>query len=142
MASHLDWNDISYWINRSKQLFIKKLARNDTAWADSTQNGHQNGFFIPRTIAESGFFPELKNSNPRKAHIFDAEYETFWPASDTSRVSVIKYFSKRNPGNPEKERPRYEWHHTGMCKTHFQSLSPASLLLVGKLEQPVSNAFY
>lgn len=142
MALHLDWNDISYWINRSKQLFIKKLARNDTAWADSTQNGHQNGFFIPRTIAESGFFPELKNSNPRKAHIFDAEYETFWPASDTSRVSVIKYFSKRNPGNPEKERPRYEWHHTGMCKTHFQSLSPASLLLVGKLEQPVSNAFY
>lgn len=142
MALHLDWNEISYWINRSKKIFIKKLARNDTAWADSAKNGHQNGFFIPRAIAESDFFPEQKNSDPKKPHIFDVRYETFWPASEESRMSVIKYFSRRNPGNPEKERPRYEWHHTGMCKAHFQSLSPASLLLVGKLERPVSNAFY
>ncbi|MGB3461850.1 MAG: type II restriction endonuclease [Rhodanobacter lindaniclasticus] len=141
MGFHPEWNDISAWIKRSQQVFIKKLARNDTSWADSARNGHQNGFFIPRPIAESGFFPELKNTNPDKPHIFDVEYPTFWPASGEVRTSRIKYFSERNPGKMNA-RPRYEWQHTGMPKEQFRALSPASLLLVGKLAQAVSGVSY
>lgn len=142
MGFHPEWNEISTWINRSERIFIKKLSRNDTSWADSSKNGHQSGFFIPRAVAESDFFPELKNTNPDKPHIFDVEYPTFWPASGELRTSTIKYFSLRHPGNTEKERPRYEWQHTGVPKEQFQSLSPASLLVGGKLKQPMSGASY
>lgn len=142
MGFHPEWNDISTLVNQSESIFIKKLARNDTSWADSSKNGHQNGFFIPRPIAESDFFPKLKNSNPEKPHIFDAEYPTFWPASGEIKISTIKYFSMRNPSNIEKAKPRYEWQHTGMPKEQFQSLSPASLLVIGKFKQPRSGTSY
>ncbi|BCX70091.1 type II restriction endonuclease [Pseudomonas izuensis] len=135
MGFHPEWNDISTLINQSESLFIKKLSRNDTSWADSSKNGHQNGFFIPRPIAESDFFPKLKNSNPDKPHIYDVEYPTFWPATGEIKISTIKYFSMRNPGNKEKAKPRYEWQHTGIPKEQFQALSPASLLVIGKLKQ-------
>jgi hypothetical protein len=141
MGFHPEWNDISGWIDRSQRIFIKKLSRNDTSWADSAKNGHQNGFFIPRPVAESNFFPQLKNSNPAKPHIFDVKYPTFWPASGETRISTIKHFSVRNPGKVNA-KPRYEWQHTGMSKEQFQTLSPASLLLVGKLKQAVSEATY
>jgi hypothetical protein len=135
MGFHPEWNDISTLINQSESLFIKKLSRNDTSWADNSKNGHQNGFFIPRPVAESDFFPKLKNSNPDKPHIYDVEYPTFWPASGEIKTSTIKYFSMRNPTNKEKAKPRYEWQHTGIPKEQFQLLSPASLLVIGKLKQ-------
>lgn len=142
MGYHPSWSEISAWLQRSERIFIKKLSRNDTSWADSSKNGHQNGFLIPRPIAESGFFPPLKNSNPEKPHIFDIEYATFWPASGEVRTSTIKHFSLRNPDNKEKARPRYEWQHTGIPKEQFKALSPASLLLAGKLKQPAANASF
>ncbi|HEU4591762.1 MAG TPA: type II restriction endonuclease [Steroidobacteraceae bacterium] len=141
MGFHPDWNTISGLISASERIFIKKLSRNDCSWADSSANGHQNGFFIPREIAESGFFPELRNTNPEKPHIFDCTYPTFWPASGEVKDSTIKYFSLRNPGKPN-ERPRYEWQHTGVPKEQFQSLSPASLLVCGALAKPISGASY
>ncbi|WP_440810950.1 type II restriction endonuclease [Pseudomonas syringae] len=142
MGFHPEWNDIYRLMNDSECIFIKKLSRNDTSWADSSKNGHQNGFFIPRAIAESGFFPELKNSNLDKPHIFDVEYQTFWPASGEIKTSTIKHFSMRNPNDKEKAKPRYEWHHTGIPKEQFQLLTPASLLVVGKLKQLKSGARY
>lgn len=142
MDFHPEWNIISTFIRDSVCVFIKKLSRNDTSWADSSSNGHQNGFLIPRAIAESDFFPKLKNSNPDKSHIFDVEYPTFWPASGEVKVSTIKHFSMRNPGDKEKSRPRYEWQHTGMPREQFRSLSPASLLVVGKLKQAVAGCGY
>lgn len=135
MGFHPEWADISTLLRQSAGVFIKKLSRNDTSWADSARNGHQNGFFIPRPIAESDFFPKLKNSNPDKPHIYDAEYSTFWPASGEVKTSTIKYFSMRNPSDKEKAKPRYEWQHTGMPKEQFKLLSPASLLVVGKLKE-------
>ncbi len=140
MGFHPEWNEISAWINRSERVFIKKLSRNDTSWADSSKNGHQNGFFIPVDVAKSDFFPELKNSNPEKPHIFDVEYPTFWPASGEVKTSTIKHYSLRNPGNKDKAKPRKEWQHTGVPKEQFKSLSPASLLIVGKLKQAISGA--
>ncbi len=142
MGFHPEWNDISRCIEESERVFIKKLSRNDTAWADSPDNGHQNGFLIPKLIARSDFFPVLKNSNLDKPHIFDVEYKTFWPATGEFRVSKIKHFSMRNPNDKEKARPRYEWQHTGMPKEQFQSLSPASLLIVGKFKHAKSEALY
>lgn len=61
MGFHPEWNDIAALVNQSENIFIKKLSRNDTSWADSSKNGHQNGFFIPRPVAESDFFPRLSN---------------------------------------------------------------------------------
>lgn len=142
MGFHPDWNEINAWIRRSSTIFVKKLSRNDVSWADSHEHGHQNGFFIPRPIAESGFFPELKNSNPAKPHVFDAEYQAIWPASGEMKRATIKHYSQRNPGNKEKARPRYEWQHTGIPREQFRNLSPASLLLVGKLGREISGALY
>lgn len=140
MGFHPEWTDVSELIKKSSRIFIKKMSRNDSSWADSSKNGHQNGFFIPREIAESDYFPHLANSNPEKPHIYDCEYPTFWPASGEIKTSTIKHFSLRNPGNPEKEKPRYEWHHTGVPKEQFQSLSPASLLIGGIFSIPISGA--
>ena len=142
MGFYPEWSEISSWVDRSERIFIKKLSRNDISWADSPKNGHQNGFFIPRAVAESDFFPELKNTNPAKPHIFDVEYPTFWPASGELKTSTIKYFSLRNPGNKDKEKPRYEWQHTGVPREQFQSLSPASLLIAGKLKQAMAGTSY
>jgi hypothetical protein len=140
MGFHPEWNEIANLISDSERIFIKKLSRNDCSWADSRKNGHQNGFFIPREIAESTYFPKLSSSNPEKPHILDCSYPTFWPASGEIKISTIKHFSLRNPGNKEKERPRYEWQHTGVPKEQFQSLSPASILISGLFKQPVSDA--
>jgi len=142
MNFNLAWSEISDWIKRSERIFIKKLSRNDTSWADSPKNGHQNGFFIPRSIAEADFFPELKNTNPAKSHIFDVEYPTFWPATGEYKSSRIKHFSLRNPGDKQKEKPRYEWHQTGVPKEQFQAISPASLLVAGKLKKAIAGAGY
>jgi hypothetical protein len=142
MGFHPGWNEISELIGKSDRIFLKKLSRNDSSWADSRGNGHQNGFFIPREIAESDYFPELRNSNDKKPHILDCEYPTFWPASGERMMSKIKYYSKRFPGNLEKERPRYEWQHTGVPKEQFQGLPPASLLIGGSLKSPIADANY
>lgn len=134
MGFHPEWPEIAAWIGRSKTLLIKKLARNDCSWADDRKNGHQNGFFIPREIAESPFFPKLVNKNPEKPHILERTYPTLWPSSGETKLSTIKYYSLRNPGVPGKEKPRYEWQHTGVPKEQFQDLSPASLLIAGVLD--------
>lgn len=132
MESKLSWIEILSWVDKSESIFIKKLSRNDCSWADGSENGHQNGFFIPKDVARSGFFPELKANNPEKPYIYDVDYPTYWPSLAEIRSSTIKYFSLRNPGKPN-ERPRNEWQHTGVPRDQFRGLSPASLLLVGKL---------
>lgn len=140
MGFHPEWTEIAAWIERSQQVLIKKLSRNDCSWADGQENGHQNGFFIPREIAESSFFPKLTSSNPVKPHILECQYPTFWPSSGEIKDSKIKYYSLRSPGVPGKERPRYEWHHTNVPKEQFRELSPASILLVGKFRSQYEGA--
>jgi len=65
------WSDIQEWVGKSRQLLIKKLSRNDCSWADGSENGHQNGVYIPHAIRDSNFFPQLKNINSNKPHIFE-----------------------------------------------------------------------
>jgi hypothetical protein len=129
MGFHPGWPEIVKWIDRSESLFLKKLSRNDSSWADDAGK-HQSGFFVPADIARSGFFPPLRNTNSEKPHIFDAAYATFWPASGELKTSTIKHYS--NKGS--------EYHHTGVPKDQFSALTPASLLLSGNLTIPEGEA--
>jgi hypothetical protein len=129
LGFHLGWPEIAKWIDRSEAVFLKKLSRNDSSWADDPGK-HQYGFFIPSEIAKSDFFPPLKSTNPAKPHIFDVAYMTLWPASGELRESTIKHYS--NKGG--------EYHHTGVPKDQFLALTPASLLLAGRLAHPVGKA--
>lgn len=125
----LAWPEISGWIERSESIFLKKLSRNDSSWADDSGK-HQSGFFVPVEIAKAKFFPRLANTVRDKPHIFDATYTTFWPASGELKKSTIKHYS--NKGG--------EYHHTGVPREHFSGLTPASLLMSGKLVEREGEA--
>lgn len=131
MGFHPEWTEIAEWINRSRKLLIKKLSRNDCSWADDPSK-HQAGFYVPASIQESRFFPELRNTNPEKPHIYDALIGTFWPSSGELRESALKHYSNKGT----------EYHCTRIPKDQFADLSPASLLLGGLLKEPVGSAFY
>lgn len=124
------WSDIQRWIGKSHQLFIKKLSRNDCGWAEGPENGHQNGVYIPRPIRESNFFPLLKNVNPKKPHIFEAQLEVLWAATGEIKTSNLKHYSNKGP----------EMHFTGVPKDEFAGLTPASLLIGGILHEPAGKA--
>lgn len=131
MGFHPDWPEIADCINRSRKLLIKKLSRNDCSWADDPSK-HQAGFYVPASIQESHFFPELKNTNPEKPHIYDALIHTFWPASGELRESALKHYSNKGT----------EYHCTRIPKDQFADLSPASLLIGGLLKEPIGPASY
>ncbi|MBU0688992.1 MAG: EcoRII [Gammaproteobacteria bacterium] len=123
------WSDIQEWIGKSGQLFVKKLSRNDCGWAEGPEHGHQNGVYIPRPIRESNFFPQLKNVNTQKPHIFEAQLETLWPATGEIKTSNLKHYSNKGP----------EMHFTGVPKDEFSGLTPASLLIGGSLREPIDD---
>ncbi|MFZ2301415.1 MAG: type II restriction endonuclease [Gallionella sp.] len=123
------WCDIQEWIGKSRQLLIKKLARNDCSWADSSKNGHQNGVYIPHAIRESNFFPHLKNINRDKPHIFESPLKTIWPTTGEIKNSNLKHYSNKGP----------EMHFTGVPKGEFSGLTPASLMVGGTLREPVDD---
>lgn len=123
------WSDIQEWSEKSSQLFVKKLSRNDCSWADDSTNGHQNGVYIPRAIRESDFFPQLKNINPLKPHIFEVPFKTLWPATGEIKLSNLKHYSNKGP----------EMHFTGVPKSEFSGLTPASLIIGGILKEPMDD---
>src|SRR5579875_2646834 len=129
MGFHPKWREIAEWIGRSQEILIKKLSRNDCSWADDPGK-HQAGFYVPASIQSSGFFPELRNTNPAKPHILDALYSTLWPASGEIRESSLKHYTNKGT----------EFHCTRVPREQFSGLSPASLLIGGKLRTPVDSA--
>jgi hypothetical protein len=129
MTFDSQWGIIQEWINKSRQLLIKKLSRNDCSWADSSENGHQNGLYIPREVRESNFFPQLKNINPNKTHIYEANFKTLWPATGEVKQSRLAHYSNKGP----------ELHFTRVPKSEFSGLTPASLLLGGVLNEPIDD---
>jgi len=126
------WSDIQEWVGKSRQLLIKKLSRNDCGWADGSENGHQNGVYIPHAIRESGFFPQLKNINPNKPHIFESQLKNIWPATGEIKTSNLKHYSNKGP----------EMHFTGVPKDEFAGITPASLMIGGILREPVDDIQY
>ena len=125
-------DELLSWMNKSVTLLIKKLSRNDCLWADGREYGHQNGVYIPAEVRESDFFPPLLNTNPNKAHIKEASFETFWPETGEARTSALKHYSNKGP----------EMHFTGVPKQLFSGLTPASLLVGGRLKDPVGGAHH
>lgn len=124
------WADIQNWVGKSSTVFIKKLARNDCAWADGAENGHQNGVYIPREIRESGFFPLLQNTNSDKPHIFDARFLTVWPATGETQNSALKHYSNKGT----------EMHFTRVPRGEFTELTPASWLIGGCVDHSAEEA--
>jgi EcoRII C terminal len=127
-----DQYELLGWIRKSPQILIKKLARNDCAWADGAEFGHQNGVFIPKKISESGFFPARKNLNPDKPHIFEVSIPTLWPLTGECKQSRLVHYS--NKGG--------EIHFTGVPKEHFAGLTPASLLIGGAFHDGAAIAWW
>lgn len=130
MTQQHSWTDIQSWMARSSSVLIKKLARNDCAWADGAENGHQNGVYIPREIREAGFFPPLRNTNPDKSHILDARFETVWPSTGETKLSALKHYTNKGT----------EMHFTRVPRDEFSNLTPASWLLGGTIEVPIGHA--
>lgn len=125
------WPLIEEFVGRSGQLFLKKLSRNDASWADDG-GGHQYGFYVPRAIRESGFFPEL-HARADIPHIFENVCPSFWPQTGELRAtSGLKFYS--NKGS--------ECHFTRIPAELFAGISPASWLLGGTLLQPEDEAHH
>lgn len=122
------WNQLRQLAAKSTRLFVKKLSRNDTSWADNS-GLHQAGFYIPREIRESGFFPPLTASNPDKPHIFRAACPSLWPQTGELKRSNLSHYSNKGP----------ETHFTTIPHEVFRGLNPASLLVCGHLREPVAD---
>lgn len=125
------WWKIQALVGSSDQLFVKKLSRNDTSWADDSSK-HQAGFYVPHQIRNAGFFPDLIADNPAKPHIFHAECDVLWPQTGETTHSGIRHYSNKGP----------EAHFTRLPKALFRSLTPASLLLAGRFERPTAGCRY
>jgi hypothetical protein len=128
----LNQEDIREWVGKSTRLLIKKLSRNDWRWADSADNGHQNGVYIPAEIRSANFFVPIRNVNPKKPHIFEAKFLTFWPATGEIKESKLTHYSNKGP----------EMHFTRVPKDQFSGLTPASLLIGGALTKAISDCSY
>lgn len=123
------WTTIEELTAQSGSLFLKKLSRNDTSWADDPRK-HQAGFYIPREIRESGFFPPLTATNADKPHIFFAPCVSLWPQTGEIKSAGMRHYSNKGP----------ETHFTVVPHELFAGLNPASLLLAGKFRQPTEDA--
>jgi len=130
VAEESEWELIEHWVSRSNKLFLKKLSRNDTSWADDKRK-HQAGIYIPRLIRESGYFPPLL-AREDKPHIFQASCVTFWPQTGEHRKSGMRHYSNKGP----------ETHLTVIPPELFKGLSPASWLIGGRLKEPVAESMY
>lgn len=125
------WSLMESFVSRSGKLFLKKLSRNDASWADEG-GGHQYGFYVPRAVRESDFFPKL-HAREDIPHILEADCPSFWPQTGEVRSdSGIKYYS--NKGS--------ECHFTRIPAELFAGLNPASWLLGGTLEEPEGDAYH
>lgn len=111
-------------LENAESVYIKKLSLNDWQWSEN-RDAHQGGPYIPPGDRDSGFFPGLieKARGPGKKPIFEAFFEIVWPQAggEVKRARLVNYRSKGE-----------ETHITGLIKEPFQSISPASLLLVAK----------
>lgn len=113
---------LSSIIDRADTIYIKKLAVNDWEWTEDPDK-HQGGVFIPHKDRDSGFFPELYAKTRAEGHpILESFFEIVWPTVDvTKRARLVHYTSKGQ-----------ETHLTGIPKTVFAGLPPASLLVIGR----------
>ena len=119
-------------IRTSEALFLKKLSNNDRDWATRSEK-HQAGVYVPVAERDSGFFPRLspKLREPDQPEIREAFFNTEWPRTgDAKRSRLVNYTSKG-----------VETHLTGVPKTAFEDLSPASWLLIGRVSAEADTRY-
>lgn len=124
--SGTDADFLARLFERSDQILVKKLSNNDRDWA-RYPNKHQAGVYVPHEQRDSGFFPVLRKKardEPGAREIRQAYFTTIWPQTDSKekRSRLVHYTSKGQ-----------ETHVTGLPKEVFATLSPASLLIMGRL---------
>lgn len=122
------WWRIQALANDSNQLLVKKLARNDTSWADD-QGKHQAGLYIPVELKNSGFFPPFEATNPDRPHIFVATMDVLWPQTGEATRPNLRHYSNKGA----------ETHLTRLPKDLFRQLTPASLFLAGRFARPTAG---
>ncbi|CAN7805654.1 type II restriction endonuclease [Paraburkholderia hospita] len=136
-----NWELISDWMKRSESIIVKKLSRNDSAWADARKSGEeavsgqhatskQNGIYLPVRVVD--FFKVQAQSTSDKPHILFADLFTYWPASGQTLCSRLTRYTNK-PSETQLTR---------LPKEHFQDLSPASLLVGGRVNHSANGANY
>ena len=111
-------------LHTAGRVLVKKLSNNDRDWA-RLPNKHQAGVYVPPLQRDSGFFPELvekqrAGGKPIRECFFPAE----WPQVNEKRETRLVHYTSKGA----------ETHMTGVPKAAFATLSPASLLVMGRIE--------
>jgi len=110
-------------LRSAERVLVKKLSNNDRDWA-SLKNKHQAGVYMPPAQRDSGFFPPLASKQRASggAEIRECFFRTEWPQVGETRETRLVHYTSKGP----------ETHITGLPKAAFATLSPASLLVMGR----------
>jgi hypothetical protein len=117
---------LSAILNGSEAIFVKKLSLNDRDWA-RLPNKHQAGVYVPPPDRDSGFFPTLvtkQRENAEADEIREAFFEIDWISTGEKKRARLVHYTSKGP----------ETHLTGLPKTAFRDLAPASLIVIGRSE--------
>ncbi|SFB99017.1 EcoRII C terminal [Bosea sp. CRIB-10] len=111
----------------SSSVLVKKLSNNDRDWARFT-NKHQAGVYIPPLQRDGGFFPPLSEKNRGSDGgdpIREVFFQTNWPEVNETRADTrLVHYTSKGP----------ETHLTRLPKAAFVDLSPASFLVMGRVQ--------
>lgn len=126
-----DADALSRLLENSDEIFIKRMALNDWEWSIK-KNKHQNGPLIPKEERESGFFPEQKlvDRELGKKPIYLATFEILWPQTGEILTASFRYFTSKG-----------ESHLTGVPKSLFTDIAPASFVVIGKNKDKKGNSY-
>lgn len=108
----------------SDTVAIKKLSKNDRAWAWPKHESHQDGFYVPREF-RGCFFPADQELTARldKPHILQTSIRTRWPGYlDDPKTMTYRRFTNKVS----------EAHFTVPPKEAFANIGPASFLVLGR----------
>lgn len=119
-------------LEQCSKIAVKKLANNDRRWADSPENGHQNGPYIPTEFRMEDFFPPLENINPLKPHILECTIQTCWIRTGELKDSRLVNYSNKGK----------ECHLTRVVKSEFAGIYPSSWLIIGRHNEAGNTVYY
>lgn len=106
------------------KVAIKKLSKNDRAWAWPQPENHQAGFYVPIEFRGT-FFPADRDLPARadKPHILQTSIRTRWPGfRDDAKEMTYRRFTNKSS----------EAHFTVPPKAAFANISPASFIVLGR----------
>lgn len=110
-------------LRESDQVFAKKLSNNDRDWS-RLPNKHQAGVYVPEKHRDSGFFPGLATKEREGSEIRETFFRTEWPQSGEEKTIRLVHYTSKGA----------ETHLTRLPKEMFRDLSPASFLVIGRID--------